>query len=90
MTLHPTRALDIIRSSNGRIFSALFIKADGTERRMIARLGVTKGVKGTGKPAGLHTAVVRVFDMRKRAFRSIPVDRLLTLKVNGALFELSI
>ena len=38
----------IKESENGKIFSATFTKKDGTERRMNARRGVSKGITGQG------------------------------------------
>ena len=38
----------IIKGTRGKIFSATFIKKDGTLRKMTARLGVRKGVTGAG------------------------------------------
>lgn len=50
----------------GKIFTATFIKKDGTMRTMRARLGVKKGVSGVGlkyDPESLGNLVV--FDMVK-------------------------
>jgi hypothetical protein len=45
-----TQAADMIRKSNGKLFSVTFIKrSNGARRRMVARVGVTKGVTGDGK-----------------------------------------
>ena len=61
-----------ILATNGRFFSVSFIKKDGTERRMTARLGVKKGIKGVGlkfNPSD-HNLMV-VYDIHKRAYRMI-------------------
>ena len=37
-----------ILATNGKFFSVSFIKKDGSERKMTARLGVKKDIKGVG------------------------------------------
>ncbi len=70
--------------TNGRIFSVQFVKKDGTVRDMVCRKGVRKGVKGTG--AGWSQGALKplrtVFDMHKAAFRTIPTDRVVRVKVS--------
>jgi hypothetical protein len=61
-----------ILATNGRFFSVSFIKKDGTERRMVARLGVKKNIKGIGLrfDPNDHNLMV-VYDVHKRAYRMI-------------------
>lgn len=42
----PATAADLIYGSKGAMFDVVFIKKDGTPRRMNARLGVKKHLKG--------------------------------------------
>ena len=71
--------------TTGRIFSVQFVTKDGTVRDMVCRKGVRKGVKGTG--AGWSQGALKplrtVFDMHKAAFRTIPTDRVVRVKVGG-------
>lgn len=49
-TISTTQAADLIKRSGGKLFSVTFIKrSTGSPRRMVARVGVTKGVTGEGK-----------------------------------------
>ena len=48
-TINKDKAKELINNSNGRIFSSLFIKKDGTHRLMNARLKVTKHLKENAK-----------------------------------------
>lgn len=77
-------AKELIESSNGKIFSVDFIKKDGTLRKMRARTGVKKYLKG-GKQAYNPTeyGLVNVFDMDAKDYRSIRVDNVVRIKVNG-------
>lgn len=83
-TITPQQAKELINQSKGHIFSVSFIKKDGTLRNMVCRNGVKKGVTGAGmnyNPAD-HD-LLTVYDMAKNEFRSIPLNRLHRVKVDG-------
>ena len=70
-----------ILATNGRFFSVSFIKKDGSERRMTARLGVKKNIKGVGlkfNPSD-HNLMV-VYDVHKRAYRMINLSTIFKFK----------
>ena len=72
ITKKSTNMKEQILATNGRFFSVSFVKKDGTERRMTARLGVKKNIKGVGlkfNPSD-HNLMV-VYDVHKRAYRMI-------------------
>ena len=77
-----------ILTSGGKIFAVRFIKrTTGEVREMVCRREVVshlKGEMGSG-PAYNHTEhnLISVFDMTKRAYRSVPVEGITTLKVAG-------
>lgn len=77
----------IDEQTQGRIFSVTFEKKDGSLRQMVCRKGVRVGVKGTGAGwgAGALKPLRTVFDMKKAAFRTIPTDRVVSVKVRGVL-----
>ena len=73
--------LEQIKKTNGRIFSVTFVKKDGTIRKMTARLGVKKDLKGVGlKFNPSERSLVVVFDMHKRAYRMINLQTIITFK----------
>lgn len=84
-TIKTQTLKNIIKASKGKIFSVRFIKADGSIRDMICRISVHKYIKGTGSPMSEAKQLIRqrVFDMRKQAFRTIPIDRILSINVSG-------
>lgn len=47
MSIKPTILKKAIQETNGKVFGISFIKADGSLRRMTARTGVKKDLKGT-------------------------------------------
>lgn len=70
-----------ILATNGKFFSVSFIKKDGTERRMTARLGVKKDIKGVGlKFNPSERNLIVVFDIHKRAYRMINLSTIFKFK----------
>ena len=89
-TITTKQAKQIIYDNNCKIFNVEFIKKDGTHRLMNARLEVKKGVKGVGlnfDPAKHN--LIPVFDMRKKAFRMINCDNLISLSSNKKKYVIS-
>lgn len=88
MKLKLSEARQLIKSANGRIFSATFVKKNGEIRIMTARTGVKKDLKGTGmKYDPVSYNLISVFDMNKRQYRSINLDTLLNLRLSGVLYN---
>lgn len=79
LTLEEFRA-----KAGNKIFSAEFEKLDGTIRKMTARLGVKKHLKGgeLSYDAAARNNLI-VFDMVKQAYRTIAFDRLRAIKIAG-------
>ena len=78
-----------IYKTNGKIFSAVFVKKDREKRLMNCRTKVRKYVKGVGlkfKPQ--DKGLVGVFDLQKGAYRFISLDTLQRLKIQGVEYEI--
>lgn len=72
------------RLLRGRIFGATFRTADGRLRTGCFRLDVRKGLTGAGLGYDADDAGnLIVFDMRKRAYRTIKLERVESLRVRG-------
>ena len=70
-----------IKTTKGRIFRAVFIKKDGTERTMVARTGVRKGVNGAGMSYNPESmGLIPVYDMQKKAWRMVNSRTMKSLK----------
>lgn len=79
---------ELVRSTNGRVFTVTFIKrTDGQRRTMNARLGVKKHLAG-GKKAfsDKDKGLITVFDMQKGGYRSFPVDSVVCATIDGVDF----
>lgn len=79
------QAIEWIRSRNGKMFGVIFTKrSTGEQREMVCRVGVKSKLKG-GEPAYdfQEKGLIPVFDMQKQEYRSIPLDAIIALKVDG-------
>jgi len=86
---------NVIKGFGNKVFRVEFTKKDGSLRKMTARIGVTKGVKGTGKSLdyGKHTNLLTVVDMAAaakdgvaKAYRVISLDKISYLSCGSATF----
>ena len=84
--IEPSDVIKIV--GDGRIFSATFIKKDGTLRVMNCRRGVSKGVTGVGlafNPS--EKQLLGVFDMHKDQHRFINLQTLQQIQAGGQVYE---
>jgi hypothetical protein len=83
----PGELRDLV--GNNKIFTVEFVKKDGTLRKMNARLGVRKGVKGVGMSWDpFERGMIPVFDMQKKEFRMINTRTMRTIKYKGTTYEI--
>jgi len=83
-TINRTRAKELIKESKGLIFSTTYIKKDNTVRTLTSRTGKQyaskTGKKQPYKPEEYN--LITLYDMRKKAFRMLNLNTLLTLSIN--------
>lgn len=79
----------------GRIFGVKFTKrSDGSVREMQCRLGVRKHLVGTiddglkKEDVDVRSQLLTVFDTVKKDYRSIPVDAVIEIKMNGVTYPI--
>lgn len=73
----------IIELVGNKFFTISFIKKDGTLRKMNARLGVTKHLKGGKKsynPDDFN--YLTVFDLAKKQYRTVNLNTVKEVKAN--------
>lgn len=91
--MNPTEARRLIDGAGNQFFTIVFTKKDNTERTMLCRRHVTRGVKGTGKSyKDIDHGLITVFDVnddrlvkagkaeKKGAFKSIRLDSILSVR----------
>ena len=65
----------MIKSTKGRFFSAEFIKANGSKRKIVARVGCHIGVKGVGRK-NIKENLVTVYEPKVKGYRTINLETL--------------
>jgi hypothetical protein len=88
MQLSKFKTDGVIKATKGKIFSCTFTKKDGTLRKMVARLGVAKNLKGGVNGANDKNSLVTVFDMVAGGYRMINLSTLATLRAGGVAYEI--
>lgn len=91
-TTDTKKIADTIRRLAGAtIFSCRFVKrTTGQERLMVCRLGVTKHLSG-GEPTYSPSSkgLLPVWDTQRRAYRSIPLDAIISIKIAGIEYHIA-
>ena len=88
-TITQHKAKELIKDSKGLIFSATFIKKDGTHRLMNARL--KKYISKTGRPAPYKPEeynLMPIYDMKSKGWRSLNLNTLITLSINKNKYKI--
>ena len=80
---------DVIKSTAGSTFTVTFIKSDGTERTMLAKVGVKKFLS---RRVGKRTVkdnpnLVRVFDMESKSYKSFKLDSVKEFKCKSVKYS---
>ena len=84
---------DIINQSGGHICSVIFVKMDGTVRKMNFRRKVSKGVNGKGlkyNPSSVGNMIV--WEMKsdgKKCWKTIKLKNVMSLNANGKSYKWS-
>jgi hypothetical protein len=84
-TLDAKRAAvrDIFERHHGQFMYVHFVKRDGSERRMLCRTGVKKGVKGVGLAYDPDDyGLLPVYDADQKDFRMVVMDTVKEIRAN--------
>ena len=77
----------MIKSTKGRFFSAEFIKANGSKRKIIARVGCRIGVKGVLNRKQ-KDRLITVYEPKVKGYRTINLETLQNFKCGGFNWEI--
>lgn len=81
-------ALEKIKSSKGKFFTATFVKRTNLElRTMNCRLGVKKNIKGNDHRKS-HPDLLTVYDMSNKGYRTINITGLRSLSIDGKTYNI--
>lgn len=77
--------------TNGKLFRVTFNKrTTGEQRTMVCRMGVRKGLTGTGhkfEPEDRNLIVV--YDFHKKGYRMIAVEGITEFQINGKIYKVN-
>jgi hypothetical protein len=77
-------AKQLIKNTKGKFFTVTFIKKDGSERVMNARLGVKAYLKGGDLPYNPdEKGLIPVYDMKNGGYRMINIPTISKLKIGN-------
>ena len=72
----------LIKETNGKFFTVTFIKKDGTERVMNARLGVKVYLKGGQLAYDAESkGLIPVYDVKTGGYRMVNINTITHLKI---------
>ena len=77
----------MIKSTKGMFFSAEFIKANGSKRKIVARVGCHIGVKGTSNRKQ-KDRLITVYEPKVKGYRTINLETLQNFKCGGFNWEI--
>ena len=84
--INQNQAVELIRSTNGKMFSTTFIKKDGSVRKMNARMGVTKHLKGGTSTIVHKDNLIGCYDVQTGDYRCVNADTITEVKVGGETY----
>lgn len=76
----------MVKSTKGKFFSAIFIKADGSKRKIVGRVSVHKGVKGASNRVPKEH-LIAVFEPKTKGWRTINLETLQSFKCGNFKYE---
>ncbi len=72
----------VLKATQGKFFTVVFVKKDGTTRIMNARLGVSKHLKG-GQSTLDPAQYLTVYDMQSEGYRAVNLATIISVTCGG-------
>ena len=76
----------MVLGSKGKFFVVEFVKKDKSLRRMKARLGVKKGLTGTGRTWEKDN-LITVYDMEAHNYRNVNLETLKSFRCGNVVWN---
>lgn len=83
-------AINLIRTTAGKMFSIRFVKSDSTEQKRTVRTGVKKGLKHVmpqDQRRKIAQTYIRLFDMKKNGYILVNLEKIEELKISGIRYS---
>jgi len=79
---------EVLKKTGGHFFTVEFYKKDGTLRKMNARLGVKRYLKGgENKVEAPDRPYMTVYDVQNKGYRTVNLHTVTKVRANGNEFE---
>ncbi len=89
MQIARTKLDAFLAKTAGKIFTADFVKKDGTVRSLNCRKGVNQFLKGgTNKVVQASNDYITVYDMQKRGYRTLNLGSVLAVRFQGNAYSI--
>ena len=88
-TITRSKLLALINSTRGRFFSVIFVKKDGSMRRLTGRIGVRSHLRTDHRKSTTENyslPYVCVWDTQKKAYRNVNLDTVTDIRLNNQNF----
>jgi hypothetical protein len=87
-TLARVHVEKVLTGANGKFFTAVFKKKDGSIRELNGRLGVTAYLKGgENKVVKPSNSYVTVYDVQAKGYRTLNLATLEELRLGGKVYK---
>lgn len=87
-TIHRMNLREFLAKTEGRLVGLDFVKADGSDRKMTARYGVHKHLRGgVNTVEGIDRPYVTMFDMNAVGYRAVNLATVSCVRSNGRVIE---
>lgn len=93
ITISRPAAINLIRTTAGKLFSIRFVKADATEQKRTVRTGVKKNLKhvmSQDKRRKIAQTYIRLFDMKKNGYILVNLEKIEELKIAGIRYRIDV
>ena len=86
MVILMNKLSSIVKQTNGKFFTVVFTKKDGSKRSLNGRLDVTKYLKG-GQCTLDRSKFLIVYDLQAKGYRAVNVDTIESVSCDGLLYQ---
>ena len=88
-TITKDKAAEMLQETNGKFFTAIFIKKDGSSRTINARLKVKKHLTGGSlKYEPSNYSLLPCYDLKAEGYRMVNLKTLKQIKINQKTFKI--
>ena len=90
MLINKYKLAALLQDAGSKFVSVEFVKKDGSLRKLNGQFGVTKHLKGgVNKTVKPDNAYMTIYDNQAKGYRTINLETIKKLRVNGVAYEVT-